>query len=244
MKGPQPALYKGTVTHKRLRPVVHELRYDVASLLVDVDDLGKGRHPSLLGYNRFNLMSVFDADHGDKQVAQSLSAFAWGKVNAAGLAGEVKRILMLCYPRILGYAFNPLTTYYALDADGHTRLLIYEVHNTFGGRHSYVSDPIAPGEAGYFTTEKLFRVSPFNGIEGHYGLRASEPGDVLTVGVALTTAQGPLLNAYFHGRRLPLDNRHLIAQFLALPFMSLKVIGGIHWEALKLWLKGLNLQKP
>ena len=151
---------------------------------------------------------------------------------------------MLCYPRILGFAFNPLTTYFALDAAGQTRLVIYEVHNTFGGRHTYVSNPIKPGENIYHVTEKRFRVSPFNAVEGQYGLRASEPGDKIAVGVALSTAEGPLLKAHFQGTRKTLNSLNLLGSFVKFPLMSLKVVGGIHWEALKLWLKGLNLQRP
>jgi uncharacterized protein len=241
---PHPGIYFGTVTHRRLRPVLHELNYAVASLLVDVDGLAENQTPALLSHNRFNLFSIHDRDHGDPEQSRSIAEFAWGKVAGAGLRHDVSRILMLCYPRILGYAFNPLTTYYALDASGRTRLMIYEVHNTFGGRHTYVSEPVPAGEAAFHVTEKVFPVSPFNGVEGRYGLRASEPGENLSVGVALSTDDGPVMKAYFRGKRHPLSNAGLLAAFLRLPLQSVKVIGGIHWEALKLWLKGLNLYQP
>jgi DUF1365 family protein len=241
VNAPQPAIYLGTVTHKRLRPVTHELKYQVASFLVDVDALAAGRLPQFLSHNRSNLFSIHDKDHGECGSSQSIATFAWGKVAEAGLSGEVTRILMLVYPRILGYAFNPLTTYFALDREGHTRLMIYEVHNTFGGRHCYVSDPVQPGETVFHQRQKVFRVSPFNDVEGTYSLRATDPGVHVAVGVALSTAEGPLLKAYFAGARIPLTNASLVRVFLRLPLQSLKVIGGIHWEALKLWLKGLNL---
>jgi DUF1365 family protein len=239
------AIYRGTVSHRRLRPVNHALDYEVASLLVDIDDLADGRTPLLLSHNRFNLFAIHDGDHGE---AGSIRDFAWGKVREQGLGGEVRRIYMLVYPRILGYAFNPLTTYFAVDGEGDVQLMIYEVHNTFGGRHTYLTRPCADAAAdgGYSfgLVDKVLRVSPFNGVDGSYGLRASLPGETISVGVTLTTADGPLLKAWFSGSRHPLTNAGLLAVFARLPFQSLKVIGGIHWEALKLWLKGLNLQTP
>lgn len=238
-----PAIYRGTVTHKRLRPVSHELSYKVASLLVDVDDLCGGRTPALLSHNRFNLFSIHDRDHGDLGSGNSIAAFAWSKVREADLSGAVQHIFMLCYPRILGFAFNPLTTYYALDGQGEVRLMIYEVHNTFGGRHTYVSEAMAPGDQAWARRQKVFPVSPFNGVDGEYALRATRPGEELTLGVALSTAEGPLLKAWFRGRRHPLSNAGLAGVFASLPLQSLKVVGGIHWEALKLWLKGLNLHR-
>lgn len=239
-----PAIYAGTVTHRRLRPVVHDLSYSVASLFVDVDQLARGETPALLSHNRFNLFSIHDRDHGD---AASIRDFVWGHVAREGLSGEVRRIFMLAYPRILGFAFNPLTTYYAVDAEERVRLMIYEVHNTFGGRHTYVCRPEGEGLAegtAFGTAEKVFRVSPFNGVEGSYGLRASVPGETLSLGVSLTTGEGPVLKAYFKAERRPLSSFALLGQFFRLPFQSATVVGGIHWEALKLWLKGLNLRSP
>lgn len=241
----RPAIYRGTVNHRRLRPVTHTLSYEVASLLVDIDALAEGRTPRLLSHNSFNLFAIHDRDHGEDG---SIQTFAWGKVREQGLEREVQHIFMLVYPRILGFAFNPLTTYFAVDGEGCVRLMIYEVHNTFGGRHTYVTRPGADDAAAntpsFGQVEKAFRVSPFNGVDGSYGLRATTPGETVSVGVTLTTTEGPLLKAWFSGRRRPLTNAGLLAVFARLPLQSLKVVGGIHWEALKLWLKGLNLQTP
>ncbi len=237
MMMPITSIYRGTVTHQRLRPVSHRLSYDVAALLVDVDDIPKSHR--FLSYNRFNLFSINDDDHG---AGQTISEFVWGLVKNKAGTENVRHIFMLCYPRLLGFVFNPLTTYFCVDAKGYTRLMIYEVHNTFGGRHTYVTDAIELDQPNYFLTEKKFHVSPFNGIEGHYGLRASPPAERVSVGVALTTPDGPTLNAYFSAKRELLTDRNLLSVFFSYPLMTLKVVAAIHFEALKLWLKGLKVQ--
>lgn len=236
-----PCLYIGKVVHRRLRPVAHALSYKVASVLVDVDQLATGL-PGLLRYNGWGVFSLHDRDYGEKEAPQPIAAFAWRQMHLNGAPRDVTRIYMLTYPRMWGYGFNPLTVYFGMDAQGQVRMVVYEVHNTFGGRHCYAAGPFAPGEDAFTTTEKSFRVSPFNDVEGHYGLRVSHPGEHVAVGVSLTTAEGPLLNAYFSGTRHPLSNASLFKVLAALPLMTFKVMAGIHWEALKLWRKGLKLR--
>ncbi len=232
----QPGIYFGKVTHKRMQPVAHELAYTVASVFVDVDRLDA--LPSLMSYNRFNLFALYDKDFG-KRDHSSISAFAWGIARNTKGAEAACRIFMLCYPRMLGYGFNPLTVYFVLDEADKTLMTIYEVHNTFGGSHSYVTEITSPN---FHKTEKVFRVSPFNKVEGQYGLRVSEPREKISVGVALETDKGPILKAYFAGTRETLSNVQLLRLFFGLPLMTVKVIAGIHWEALKLWWKGLKLE--
>jgi uncharacterized protein len=239
----EPGIFVGKVVHRRLRPVVHHLSYSVASLLLDVDQLNGGL-PSLLRYNRFGLFSIDDRDHGPVEQSHSIRDFAWAEMAKHVAPGRVTRILMLCYPRMLGYTFNPLTVFYGLDAAGLVHMQLFAVHNTFGGRHIYPSGPFSASEQNFSKTEKTFRVSPFNKIEGHYNLKASRPDENVSVGVALTTTDGPILNAYFNGARRPLTNAGLLRVFAGLPLMTLKVMAAIHWEALKLWAKGLKLQAP
>jgi uncharacterized protein len=238
----EACLYRGTVTHRRLRPVSHMLNYTVTALLIDVDKIAETvRQHRLLSYNCFNIFALDDRDHG-KGDGTTIRDFAWSLVKSKTGTDDVQQIFMLCYPRLLGFVFNPITTYFCVDNAHRIRLMIYEVHNTFGGRHNYVTEAIDVDEPNYFETAKKFYVSPFNKIEGHYGLKASSPLERVSVGVALTTQDGPLLNAYFAGHRVALNDGNLLRVFFSYPLMTLKVVAAIHFEALKLWLKGLKVQ--
>lgn len=232
-------LYSGEVVHRRLSPVRHELRYRVFNLFADVDRL-----PELAGglrlfsYNRWNLFSIMDRNHGPGD-GTPVSAHAWSLARRAEGGGEVKRIFMFCYPRVLGYVFNPLTVYYGFDGEDRLRLMIYEVNNTFGGRHSYV---IPVGSMLSQRAEKHFYVSPFNAVEGEYLFHFSEPGESMALSVSLSVGGKPVLKAYVSGARRQLTDRALLRAFLAVPFLTFKVIGAIHLQALRLWWKGLRLK--
>lgn len=233
------ALYLGEVVHRRVRPKRHVLRYKVFSLLLDLDRLDTAaRQLKLLSINRPNLLSLHEKDFGPHD-GSSLSAFIRGRAVAAGLAEPVARVRMLAYPRIFGYAFNPLTVYFLDGADGYTRMIVYEVHNTFGERHFY--DALVDTDAAELHHElpKAFYVSPFNTLEGDYRFTIRPPGDSVFTGIVLTTREGPLLSAYFEGEKRPLSDGQLLNVLLAYPFMTAKVLLGIHWEALLLWLKGV-----
>jgi DUF1365 family protein len=237
---PDGSIYLGKVIHRRLRPRKHALSYNVFSLLADcgkLDELGKRQR--LFSHNKFNLFSLFDCDHGDGGCLSSYLTYT-AKRNGHDL--PVARFMMLCYSRIRGYAFNPMTTYFGLDENGDTRLIIYEVNNTFGERHSYVlpAEPDRDGQVAQ-TCRKSFYVSPFNSDRGTYSFRATRPGENLTVGVALRDEAGPLMLAHFRGRRRPLHDGELLRALLSTGWMTVKVYAGIHYEAAKLWLKGVPL---
>lgn len=239
MTGIVEALYEGDVVHKRLAPHRHALRYSVFSCLFDCARLpALDARLRLFSYNRFNLFSLYDRDHtGGEDLVGYLQDIA---ANSA-TADEITRFMMLCYPRILGYAFNPLTVYFGLDAQDQVRLIIYEVSNTFGQRKTYVL-PATPDRSGLVAQEcaKRLYVSPFNAVEGRYCFHATPPGRDLTVGVALRTGDGPLLKTHFRARRSALSDANLLRALSRTGWMTVKVIAGIHYEAAKLWAKGLR----
>jgi DUF1365 family protein len=242
---PAAWLYRGEVMHARLKPMNHRFAYRVLNLMIDLDRLDEAdRQSALFGVNRRALYSFHERDHGPRD-GTSLAAYARKVAAGEGLDLAGGRVLLLCYPRLLGYAFNPLTVYYCYDRDGALSLLIYEVRNTFGERHSYVC-PVRAGEVSAAgvrqVRDKQFHVSPFIGMDMRYHFRMTPPGEGVKIRILETDCDGPLLAATFHGRRRALTNTHLVAAFCALPFVTLKVMGGIHYEAARLWLKGARLQ--
>jgi uncharacterized protein len=234
------ALYQGEVFHTRLRPCLHKLRYKVFALLFDCDSLPSlDKRLRLFSYNRFNVFSLRDRDHGDGTPIRDYLA---GLAAQSDAGADVKRFVMLCYPRILGYGFNPLTVYFGVDEDGAPRLVIYEVNNTFGERKTYVL-PVRETGDGLISQacRKELYVSPFNTANGTYSFHLTPPGETLTVGVALKDAQGALLKAHFRASRRDLTDRSLISALARTGWMTVKVTVGIHIEAARLWWKGLRL---
>ena len=240
---PASAVYEGTVVHKRLRPKVHALSYRVFALLLDVDGIDElARRLRLFSRNRWNALSFHDRDHG-AGTGESVAAHARATLAAAGLAHAGVRVFLLCYPRVLGYGFNPISVYYGYDAADRLAAVVYEVNNTFGERRSYVI-PIAAGEDGQIHVHacgKQLYVSPFTQMDGRYGFRLGEPGDDIVLGVSLRDAEGPVLKTHFRGQARPLTDRTLARVSLSLPLQSFKVMGAIHFEALRLWIKGVPL---
>ncbi|WP_246272997.1 DUF1365 domain-containing protein [Oricola thermophila] len=238
---PGEGIYLGDVVHTRVRTVHHKLRYRVFAVLFDCTTLDAlDRRLRLFSRNRFNLLGLYDRDHGD---GTDIASYLDDLARQAGMEGTVSRFLMLCYPRVLGYAFNPLTVYYGLDDEDRVCLVVYEVNNTFGERKTYVL-PAAQSDSGTITQScaKRLQVSPFNGPTGTYSFHLTVPLEEITVGVALRDEEGPVLKAHFHGRQAPLTDAGLLRAVARTGWMTVKVTAGIHYEALKLWMKGLRLQ--
>ena len=238
-------LYGGDVMHQRMKPFGHRFQYRVFSLSVDLDRLEEaGRLSALFSVNRRNLVSFHEEDHAE---GGSLRSHV-DKLLAHACVERPAKILLVCYPRIFGYVFNPLSVYYAYDKNDTPIALIYEVRNTFGERHSYVC-PVEHGEISESgirqSCDKLFYVSPFIGTGMRYHFRMLPPGREIRWRILETDAEGPLLSATFSGQQRPLKSRTLGFLLAAIPFLPFKIMAGIHWEALKLWLKGaIYIRRP
>lgn len=232
------AIYIGRVTHHRARGSVHDLAYSLFYLLIDLDELAELERPGLFGWNRAALLGFHDADHGrgdGRPFAESLTA----ALRDAGLTARRWRFEVLCLPRVLGYVFNPISVVYCHD-DTRLVAMVYEVNNTFGDRVNYVL-PVADDGSRVIRQDcaKAMHVSPFFDIAGRYRFDLTPPGERIALSIRHEDEQGLRLHAGFTGRRLPWSAANLARAWLRFPFATLKVIIGIHWEALHLWRKGL-----
>lgn len=237
------AIYAGHVVHKRLRPKPHALCYRVFTLLIDLEKIDVlASRLRLFSRNRFNVFSLYDKDHGPGD-GTALIDVARTCLRNAHRPHEGRRIHLLCYPRILGYVFNPLSVYYVHAPDGALETVIYEVNNTFGERTSYVvaAGEIAQGGVYAQACAKRMYVSPFADGRGGYSFRITEPGDAALVAVLLSDAGGALIKTHFKGAREDMTDARLAGLLVRYPLLTLKVIAAIHYEALKLWLKGVPL---
>lgn len=247
--GPAPEaaamLYAGDVMHARMKPVAHRFQYRVFTLLVDIDRLEEAARTSpLFSLGRFNLLSFDIKDHGRRD-GSALRPAVEAMLTAAGHPQPPRRILLLCYPRVLGYVFNPLSVYFCYGDDDALTAIVYEVRNTFGELHPYVA-PLRSGEAGpeglRQQRPKAFHVSPFIDMAQTYHFRLLPPGEAVRVRILETDAAGPTLAATFVGRARPFSTATILAECGRVPLMTLKVIAAIHLEALRLWWKGVPLQ--
>lgn len=238
------SLYIGDVMHQRMKPVGHRFRYKVYSLLIDLDRLEDAdRQSRLFSVNRANLVSFHESDHLRGSDAPTLRAHVDALLAEAGLPERADRVELACYPRIFGQVFNPLSVYYAYGPTGELLAMIYEVRNTFGERHTYVCR-IEDGDltaAGIRQSRaKAFYVSPFVDMEMRYHFRMNLPGERIKWRILETDASGPLLAATYNGARRALTTGSILACLLQFPLLTWKIVGGIHYEALKLWLKGMR----
>jgi len=240
------AIYHGQVVHTRFRPVRHRLRHRMLWLLLDLDELPMlARQLRLFSLNRFNLVDFRDRDHGDGSMI-CLRSQIEAHLQRAGLAVDGGAIRVLCMPRVLGTVFNPISVFFCYHADGRLQAMLYEVHNTFGERHSYLI-PVADADPAVLrqSCAKAFHVSPFMDMAMTYHFRITQPGVRAVVAIEGSDAEGKLISAAYVGTRHELTDANLLRAFLAQPLLAGQVLGAIHWEALKLWRKGVRLRsKP
>ncbi len=235
-------IYRGTVVHERRRPKRHRLRYRVFSLLLDLDDLAAFDSRSrLFAYNRLAPLAFYDADHGPT-TGEPLRPWVEARMAETGLKPDGGPIRLLCYPRIFGYVFNPLSVYFCYRRDGVLAAILYEVCNTYQERHTYVI-PVQDTDKTVIRQQcgKALYVSPFIGMDAQYHFRIVPPADGVNIVIRLEDANGLLLAASFRGERMPLTDSALLRCLAGFPFLTFKIVAAIHWEALRLWLKGVRV---
>jgi DUF1365 family protein len=240
----------GEVRHARLKPAKNSFSYSVFTLRIPMrqrSKLSRGISSFGVGDNRWSWLSFFDKDHG--QGKDNSLEWALNLVKSQGIDDIDGEVWLQTFPRVLGYVFNPVSFWFFEDSSGQLKAILAEVNNTFGERHCYLlshSDnrPIQWGES--FSSNKVFHVSPFCEVKGHYVFRFfSKPESGQHIARIEYHDQGPLLITSINGIENPLNWKTLIWSAFRYPAMSAGVILRIHWQALRLWLKGVKFHsKP
>jgi len=231
-------IYFTRVMHRRFEPVAYRFSYRVFSLLLDLDRLDASRQ-RWFSVNRFNLVGFHERDHGPRD-GSPLRPWIEQLLSGHGIEIEGGRVQLLCFPRILGYGFNPLSLWYCHHRDGSLRAVLAEVNNTFGEHHFYLlSDggDAMPWPVQH-TVEKVFHVSPLMGMDASYDFRLRQPAQRLSISIEQHRSGRKQLTATQQGVGYPLSDRRLLFALASVPFMTLKVMAAIHWQALKIWLRG------
>ena len=233
-------IYTGKVIHKRFKPKEHYFKYNVFSLLIDLNELEEiNKFIKFFSYNKFNIISFYDKDHGDRD-GSSIKLWVKKNLRNIGIMTEDISIKLLCYPRIFGYVFNPLSTYFIYNKHSELISIFYEVKNTFGEQHTYIFKA-QDEKTVQNKCKKKFYVSPFIEMDCEYHFKTLNPREQLSVVINQNDKDGKLLFASQDGISKDFNNKNLILSYLTHPLMTFKIIGAIHYEAFKLWAKRIKL---
>ena len=236
-------IYEGSVIHKRFKPKEHFFKYKVFSLFIDLSELNELNDKlNFFSLNKFNLISFYERDHGDRDGSSLVN---WVKINLEknDINTEDIKIKLLCYPRILGYVFNPLSIFFIYNKKENLISILYEVKNTFGEQHTYVFKVENENKLIQNNCSKKFHVSPFIEMDCNYFFRILNPGKNLSVKIDQYDQEGKILFASQDGKRSDLTSKNLMNSYIKHPLMTFKIISAIHFEAFKLWIKGIKFVK-
>ena len=237
------AIYNGQVIHKRFKPKVHYFKYKVFSLLIDLSELEiLDKKINFFSINKFNLISFHEKDHGERD-GSSLKLWVHRNLEKNNILTKDIKIKILCYPRIFGFVFNPLSVFYIYNLKDQLISILYEVKNTFGEQHTYIFKVTKDSNLIQNNCSKKFHVSPFIEMNCTYFFRLLKPGNKISVIIDQYDNEDKILFASQDGRRSDLNTKHLIISYLKHPIMTFKIILAIHFEAFKLWAKGIKFIK-
>lgn len=238
-------LARAKVLHKRLIPRVNQFCYDVFYIGFDITKINSLKS-KIFSINKFNIFSFYSKDYGAKD-GSDLEKWIREILATENLNQKTQRIFLLTHPRILGYAFNPVSFWFCLNADERLIAVLAQVNNTFGETHSYLifnQDFSEISGNQWLTAKKEFHVSPFMEVKGKYQFRFIFSGEKIAAWIDYFTEEKTLLTSLIT-KNETLSNLALIKAFAAIPFVTFKVIFLIHYQALKLLLKGNKyISKP
>ena len=237
------SIYNGTVIHKRFKPKTHYFKYSVFSLLIDLSELDYlSKNIKFFSHNKFNLVSFYEKDHGNRDNS-SLAGWVKKNLDDNKINSKNIKIRLLCYPRIFGYVFNPLSIFYIYDENEKLISILYEVKNTFGEQHTYIFKVQDDSNLYQNNCLKKFHVSPFIEMNCNYFFRLLKPGERISVIIDQYQVNEKILYASQDGKRVDFTTKELIKSYIKHPLMTFKIISAIHFEAFKLWLKGIKFIK-
>jgi len=237
------SIYNGAVIHNRFKPKKHFFKYNVFSLLIDLSELEDlDKRIKFFSFNKFNLVSFYEKDHGHRD-GSSLVEWIKKNLNENNINSKDIRIKLLCYPRIFGYVFNPLSVFFIYDSSEKLISILYEVKNTFGEQHTYIFKVKDDANLFQHNCSKKFHVSPFIEMNCNYFFRILKPGEKISVIIDQYQTDEKILYASQDGKRVDFTSKELFKSYLKHPLMTFKIISAIHYEAFKLWTKGIKFIK-
>ncbi len=234
---PVSRLVIGWVMHRRLQPVHNQFVYPVFFMLLDLDELDR-LGSGVFGVNRLRPLAFHFRDYGD---GRDPRLWVRDYLRTCGVFDCDGKIWLQTLPRVFGYLFSPVSFWYCQRGDGRVGAIIAEVNNTFGERHCYLLRPDAKGDFQQVTAEKRFYVSPFYPVSGSYRFEFNLDLDSPRVSIDYYDQSALQLNTAVWGRSQDWSSRVLLKALLRQPLLTLGVTLRIHWQALKLWRKGLSL---
>ena len=234
-------IYNGIIKHQRFTPIKHSLNYNTFSLFVDLDEIESlTKNISIFSLNKFNIFSFYNVDHGARD-GSLLKDWVLKNIKKFNISNNITKIKLLCYPRIFGYVFNPLSIFYCYE-NNDLRAIFYEVKNTFNEQHTYIFK-VNDNKKIEQKCKKKFYVSPFMDMETYYNFKLLDPKEKLSIFIKQTDGQETVLTATQTGDKKEFSFRQLLINFFKYPLMTIKIISSIHYEAFFLWKKGAVYRK-